>query len=479
MLHHVFGKGVGVTQPIPADPGRRWWRARPQAWWWIALVVVIPVIALTGLAAWLLVITTHPTKAAERIELVKTALAVGAGTGGVITLILASRRQWHTEQAQLGTEHDAAERRITDLYTKAADQLGSDKAPVRLAGLYALERLAQDNPAQRQTIVNVMCAYLRMPYIPPAEQVPTDDAPESDQARFEARTQEHQVRHTAQRILAAHLRTGRDHVEAVFWPDVDVDFTGATLIDLDFHNCHMRAASFARARFIGDASFTEARFSDDARFNGAQFPSGAKFTGSQFAGTAMFAEAYFGGRAWFADVTFAGAAWFVRAQFEGDAGFDRARIVGDAGFVGAQFMKGARFGDARFIGKAEFGLAQVSGDAEFREAEFASDATFIRARFAGVAMFDEAQFAGIAMFAETIFDGDARFSDAVFAGQVKFDRAQFAGAVHLASWVRLDVSTGLMGYAWPPGWKVVDTSDRPDPSMAGKWGRLMPPDRTP
>jgi uncharacterized protein YjbI with pentapeptide repeats len=470
----VFGKGVQVTQPIPADPAQRWWRARPQTWWWIALVVVVPVIALTGVAAWLLLATTHPTQAADQIELVKTALAVGAGTGGVITLILAGRRQWHTEQAQLGTEHDATERRITDLYTKAADQLGSDQAPVRLAGLYALERLAQDNPSQRQTIVNVMCAYLRMPYIPPEEQPPADDAPESDQARFEARTQEHQVRHTAQRILAAHLRTSRDHIDAAFWPDIDLDLTGATLIDLDFHDCHMRAASFTRARFIGDASFTQVQFSDDARFDGAQFPSGANFSKSQFETTAMFAEAHFGGRAWFAEVDFAGTARFVKAQFEKDAGFDQAQITGEAGFVGARFAKDARFENARFTGDASFGMVQFQGNAKFRATEFASDTIFVRSRFAGVAEFDEAQFAGIVMFSEAVFDGDVRFCDALFTGQVKFDRAQFAGASHLTSWVRLDIPAGLTGYTWPPGWKVVPTPDRPRPSMAGTWGKLMP-----
>ena len=64
----------------------------------------------------------------------------------------------------------AAAAAVTELYTKAVEQLGSDKAPVRLGGLYALERLAQDNPAQHQTIVNVICAYLRMPFsaTPPA-----------------------------------------------------------------------------------------------------------------------------------------------------------------------------------------------------------------------------------------------------------------------------------------------------------------------
>jgi hypothetical protein len=70
---------------------------------------------------------------------------------------------------------------VTELYTKAADQLGSDKAPVRLAGLYALERLAQDNPSQRQTIVNVICAYLQMPYTTP-EATPVEPSADDGQS---------------------------------------------------------------------------------------------------------------------------------------------------------------------------------------------------------------------------------------------------------------------------------------------------------
>lgn len=75
-------------------------------------------------------------------------------------------------------ESDATEKNVTELYTKAADQLGSEQAAVRLAGLYALERLAHNNPGQRQSIVNVICAYLRMPFTPPDAQPPpaVDDA---------------------------------------------------------------------------------------------------------------------------------------------------------------------------------------------------------------------------------------------------------------------------------------------------------------
>ena len=120
---------------------------------------------------------------------------MAAGTGGAFALLLAFRRQRSTEiiaaetrearereheqrdRAADASEQDAAERRITDLYTKAADQLGSSKAPVRLAGLHALERLAQNTPDQRQAIVDVICAYLRMPYTPPEDQPPAEDAP--------------------------------------------------------------------------------------------------------------------------------------------------------------------------------------------------------------------------------------------------------------------------------------------------------------
>jgi hypothetical protein len=67
-------------------------------------------------------------------------LTIGTGTEGVVALVLAGRRQW-------SSEHDATQRRITETYTKAVDQLGSDQAAVRLGGPYALERLADSTAA--------------------------------------------------------------------------------------------------------------------------------------------------------------------------------------------------------------------------------------------------------------------------------------------------------------------------------------------
>jgi hypothetical protein len=114
--------------------------------WACGLVAVVSPGSLAVLVwPFPLIATQSP---ADQIDALKTALTIGAGAAGAATLLLAGRRQVHLEEAAATTELDANERRITELYVKAVDQLGSEKAPVRLGGLHALERLAQDNPTQ-------------------------------------------------------------------------------------------------------------------------------------------------------------------------------------------------------------------------------------------------------------------------------------------------------------------------------------------
>ncbi len=53
------------------------------------------------------------------------------------------------------------EKNITDLYTKAIEQLGSDRLEVRLGGIYALERIARQSEKDHGTIMEVLIAYVR------------------------------------------------------------------------------------------------------------------------------------------------------------------------------------------------------------------------------------------------------------------------------------------------------------------------------
>jgi hypothetical protein len=143
------------------------WRPIPAWSWMLGAIIAVALTALV-ITTWLLAIAGHANpgtdQANAKLDAVRTGLTAGAGAGAAVGLMLAFRRQHHQEITTALNDHDATERRITELYTKAVEQLGSDKAPVRLGGLYALERLAQDNRTQRQTIVNVICAYLRMPF---------------------------------------------------------------------------------------------------------------------------------------------------------------------------------------------------------------------------------------------------------------------------------------------------------------------------
>ncbi|SDL76631.1 hypothetical protein SAMN05421874_128145, partial [Nonomuraea maritima] len=198
-------------------------------------------------------------------------LAVATGLAALVAVYYTARNADTARRTfQLGERGH-----VTDRYGKAVEQLGSAEAPVRLGGLYALEQLAQDNPDPhfRQTIVDVICAYLRMPYTPPpAAQItdepavprPTEDGVAAPTGRdpFEER----QVRLTAQRILAAHLRY-RDqptrrwwrfrsgNLNARHWPDIRLDLTGAALIDFSLANCRVSEAAFVEATFTGRAWF--------------------------------------------------------------------------------------------------------------------------------------------------------------------------------------------------------------------------------
>jgi uncharacterized protein YjbI with pentapeptide repeats len=329
------------SRPDPPTP-------RPLSNWTIAAgaLVVLAVAAVV----WFVLLRRYGGQGAQvQLDAIRTAGTLVVGTGGAVALLLTARRQRYTELALVHTDRDATERRITELYTKAADQLGNEKAPVRLAGLHALERLAQNTPEQRQTIVDVICAYLRMPYTPPDEQPPAEDAPTEAHTRYENRRQEQQVRLTAQNILSRNLRIvhqGRRRwwqrtppPEVPTWSGLRLDLTGALLLKFSLYGCQLKHAELTSAQFTGGADFGGAQFTGEADFGGAQFTGGASFGSAQFTGGADFGGAQF-----------TGGASFWRAQFTRRAPyFGDAQFTGRADFAGTQFTREANFGGARVI----------------------------------------------------------------------------------------------------------------------------------
>ena len=388
------------------DVIRRWKRdthptARPLSTRAIVLwaVFVLGVAVTSAAVLWWLYRGAEPR---VQLDAIRTASAITVGAGGAVALLLAARRQRSTEETlehqrqtlehqrevAAATERDAAEQRITELYTRAVDQLGAEKAPVRLGGLHALERLAQNTPAQRQTIVDVICSYLRMPFASPGDQAPGEDAPEDAHSRYEQRRQELQVRLTAQRILSAHLKPA---AAEVFWADIDLDLTEAHLHELDLRVCRVRTVQFSGAEFAGYARFEGAEFAGGyAAFGRAKFAEYAAFGGAEFAGEAAFGGAEFAEVAGFDGAKFAGEATFGGAKFNGRAGFDGAKFTGYAEFREAEFNGGAAFGGrgaalgggAAFAGYARFDGAKFNGRTAFDGAKFTGNPGFHGARVA-------------------------------------------------------------------------------------------------
>jgi uncharacterized protein YjbI with pentapeptide repeats len=341
---------------------------------WIIAAGALVVLAVVAVI-WFVLLRRYGGQGAQvQLDTIRTAGTLAIGTGGAVALLLTARRQRYTELTLVHTDRDATERRITELYTKAVDQLGSDQAPVRLAGLYALERLAHSSPEHRQTIVDVICAYLRMPYTPPLQPSasvlgqsylspgaarrprartltdrPPHTTPTSRGSRQQHAEQERQVRLTAQNILLRNLgvtaqrrrrwwhRTPPPAIPA--WPGIRLNLIGALLLEFSLSGCQLDYADFTRAQFIGFAYFES-----------AQFTGGASFEGSQFAGRANFGFAQFTGRADFEGSQFTGTADFGFVQFNRVAFFKGARFTDLADFAGAQFTGGAFFTRAQFTG---------------------------------------------------------------------------------------------------------------------------------
>jgi uncharacterized protein YjbI with pentapeptide repeats len=323
--------------------------------------------------------------------------AIIAASVGVLTVIatvavqISGRRatsrdtQEALEEQRKQLDKTLAEQRsrtLNERFAAAAGQLGDDKPPaVRLAGVYAMAGLADDWPENRQTCIDVLCGYLRLPYEPD----PGENVSRPDRLAFGA---SREVRHTVIRVITAHLQA--DMAEAKSWQGLDFDFT-----DVVFDG-----GSFAGAVFSGGmVSFSHAEFSGGTvSFRRARFPGGTvNFYAARFSGgTVNFNDARFsGGKVYFSHAEFSGGTVsFSGAEFSGGTDdplsgvvFFRARFSGSRVNLGAVFAGGrVRFAGAVFSGgMVDFSRAPfLDGTVSFSRAEFVGGRVdFSTARFVG------------------------------------------------------------------------------------------------
>ncbi len=283
----------------------------------LAVSFTVAVAGLAGLAwlAWVLLgVAGYRHHGApelkDTVSVLQLVFATVAGAGALVALIVAYRRQKITEA---DSAHDRT-RVFNERFTAIATQLGDAQPAVQLAGVHAMAGLADDWKQNRQTCVDVLCAYLRLPYDPD----PGDQARQAERTAYQANRE---VRHTIIRLISAHLRPEA----TVSWQGLNFDFTGVVFDGGDFSGAEFAGGTvgFGGAVFSGG----EVRFAT-ARFSGGTVGFGrAVFAG----GTVDFRGAVFSG----------GTVGFGRAEFSG----------GTVRFGGAEFSGGTvGFGGAVFSG---------------------------------------------------------------------------------------------------------------------------------
>ena len=187
------------------EPGRQGGDGEARLWHIgtaLAVSFTVAVVGLIGLAwlAWVLLGAAGfrrngPPALHDTVGILQLVFASVAGAGALVALIVAYRRQ---KVAEADSSHDRT-RVFNERFTTIAAQLGDDKPAVRLAGVHAMAGLADDWKANRQTCIDVLCAYLRLPHEPD----PGEEAPAPERLAFRA---SREVRRTVIRVIATHLR---------------------------------------------------------------------------------------------------------------------------------------------------------------------------------------------------------------------------------------------------------------------------------
>ncbi|WP_234375023.1 MULTISPECIES: pentapeptide repeat-containing protein [unclassified Streptomyces] len=194
--------------------------------------------------------------------------------GGLVVLFgaYATWRQLRVSQDGLRA---AQEGYVTDRFSRAVDQLGSDKLDVRIGGLHALWRIAEQSARDREAVISIQAAYLRthLPWPPAGPGSPAADAPINDIAPLETRSADAQVALTALGVLCQHREQSwvnlsitdlrRADCDGLWFPEVNFDracreaagfyranLTQASLISVNLRHADLTTAILRRARCV-------------------------------------------------------------------------------------------------------------------------------------------------------------------------------------------------------------------------------------
>jgi hypothetical protein len=196
------------------------------------------------------------------------------GFGGMV-LLLGAYLTWRQTQISRAASRDelrlSREGQLTDRFTRAVEQLGNADVAVRVGGIYALGRIAEESSTERAAIADTLAAYVRKqaPWPPGPESLYPADYPLDKLPHLSVRAPDIQA------ILTVLGRRTSTLPDPPGWLSLDLartDLRRGSLAGANLQRARLREASLARAwMFRTDLRGADLREADlrDARLRGA------------------------------------------------------------------------------------------------------------------------------------------------------------------------------------------------------------------
>jgi hypothetical protein len=153
-------------------PRPSWWRPG-QVWQWLnqrpqiglPLAAIVTVLLLVALFHWFwpwysceetdYTGGTHYRPHADILN------PIAAALGGAVLVWAAFRQAWIAGNRHKAQTDADRERRLTESYSKAVEQLSHADMAVRLGGIYSLEQISQESQSRYWTVMETLAAFVR------------------------------------------------------------------------------------------------------------------------------------------------------------------------------------------------------------------------------------------------------------------------------------------------------------------------------
>ena len=399
-------------------------------------------------------------------------------TGGLLAILTLgeTRRKNDIDKDKSDKDHRRqvrADRR--ERYTKAVEQLGDEKAPVRIGGVYTLVGLVdewledesikkyEDRLKEGQVIINNLCAYIRSPFTltsyndklsedtPSLEGISKDKKEELyvDKAILDS---EADVRLGIIKEIHNRLQGSEENTPGT-WSDFEYDFSGSTFFyTIDLTNSYyakpinfsgstyQRGTYFSGSNYQGSADFSDSTYQDWANFSGSTYQ-WVDFSGSNYQGSADFSDSTYQDWANFNGSTYEGRAYFRDSTYKGRAYFRDSTYKGGANFHGSTYQW-VDFSGSDHQGSADFRNSTYQGWAGFRNSTYQGWAYFHGSIYEGRADFRDSTYKGGANFhgstyqwvdfSGSIYEGRANFSGSTYQGRANFSGSTYQGGANFS-----------------------------------------------